>query len=163
MNTLFDTGATSSIMSGEMFRKLTNKHLDTSRLPRVVSASGASLGALGRVNCKISINGYHFDQTFLVCEHVKRAVILGIDFARNFSAGYIGPKKAPESLPSMDKLSAKPAKERDQLAVLYTSNNLLKYLQELLQQSRWRSTQPALTRSKWYQIISVLPLDQICT
>ena len=74
-------------MSGEMFRKLTNKHLDTSRLPRVVSASGASLGALGRVNCKISINGYQFDQTFLVCEYVKRAVILGIDFARNFSAG----------------------------------------------------------------------------
>ena len=84
INTLFDTGATSSIMSGEMFRKLTNKTLDTSRLPRVVIASGASLGALG---CNISINGYHFDQTFLVCEHIKRAVILGIDFARNFSAG----------------------------------------------------------------------------
>ena len=73
-------------MSGEMFRKLTNKHLDTFRLPRVVSASGASLGALGRVNCKISINGHLFDQTFLVCEYVKRVVILGIDFARNFSA-----------------------------------------------------------------------------
>ena len=86
-------------MSGEMFRKLTNKHLDTSRLPRVVSASGASLGALGRVNCKISINGYHFDQTFLVCEYVKRAVILGIDFARNFSAGVHWTKEGTRVLP----------------------------------------------------------------
>ena len=82
INTLFDTGATSSIMSGEMFRKLTNTQLDTSRIPRVVSASGASLGALGRVNCEISINGNHFDQTFLVCEininHIlcNRAIML---------------------------------------------------------------------------------------
>ena len=114
INTLFDTGATSSIMSGDMFRKLTNTQLDTSRIPRVVSTSGASLGAPGRVNCKISINGYHFDQTFLVCEHVKRAVILGIDFTRNFSAGVQWTKEGTRVL-TIDGDTICKASERDRL------------------------------------------------
>ena len=44
--TLFDTGASRSVMSGETFRKLNldSKNLDTRNLPTVVGANGTSLG-----------------------------------------------------------------------------------------------------------------------
>ena len=53
--TLFDTGASRSVMSGETFRKLNleSKNLDTKNLPTVVGANGTSLGAIGRINCEI--------------------------------------------------------------------------------------------------------------
>ena len=137
-------------MSWEMFRKLTNKTLDTSRLPRVVSASGASLGALGRVNCKIGINGYHFDQTFLVYEHVKRAVILGIDFARNFSAGVHWTMEGTRVLTIDGQTICETSKrERPVGSPIYLKQPV-------------KIPPRAIARSKWYQIISVSPPDQIC-
>ena len=58
-------------MSGETFRKLNldSKHLDTKNLPTVVGANGTSLGAIGKINCKIEIGKKKFKQTFLVCEN----------------------------------------------------------------------------------------------
>ena len=87
VNTLFDTGATKSVMSGDMYRDLENQILETTGLPKVVGASGSSLGVLGRTTCEISINGITVKQDFLVCEHLKRHLILGIDFARTNRAG----------------------------------------------------------------------------
>ena len=90
---LFDTGATKSVMSGRMYRQLELGTLDRTRLPSVVGANGTSLGVLGRVRCKIDIGKESFDQTFLVCENLTRAVILGKDFARQNCAGvYWTPK-----------------------------------------------------------------------
>ena len=87
VNTLFDTGATKSVMSGDMYRDLENQILETTRLPKVVFASGSSLGVLGRTTCEISINGIIVKQDFLVCEHLKRHLILGINLARTNRAG----------------------------------------------------------------------------
>ena len=69
--TLFNTGASRSIMSGETFRKLNlhSKILDTKNLPTVVGANGTSLGAIGKINCEIVIGKKNFRQTFLVCEN----------------------------------------------------------------------------------------------
>ena len=55
--TLFDTGASRSVMSGETFRKLNlnNKDPDTKNLPTVVGVNGTSLGAIGRINHEIEI------------------------------------------------------------------------------------------------------------
>ena len=61
--------------------------METTGLPKVVGASGSSLGVLGRTTCEISINGITVKQDFLVCEHLKRHLILGIDFARTNRAG----------------------------------------------------------------------------
>ena len=55
--------------------------MDTTSIPHVVGASGKSLGARGRTRCEVNINGRTFFQTFIVCEHLKRPMILG----RNFS------------------------------------------------------------------------------
>ena len=81
INTLFDTRAMKSIMSLEMYKKLKLKDLDTTSIPHVVGASGESLGARGRIKCEVNINGRIFYQTFIVCEHLKRPIILGRDFS----------------------------------------------------------------------------------
>ena len=50
-------------------------------IPHVVGASGESLSARGRTQCEVNINGKIFYQTFIVCEHLKRPIILGRDFS----------------------------------------------------------------------------------
>ena len=89
VSTLFDTGASRSVMSGETFRKLNldSKNLDTKNLPTVVGANGTSLGAIGKINCEIVIGKKNFRQTFLVCENLTRSLILGVDFAKQHAAG----------------------------------------------------------------------------
>ena len=87
--TLFNTGASKSVMSGKTFRKLNlnNKDLDTKNLSTVVGANGTSLGAIGKINCEIKIGGKTFRQTFLVCENLTRSLILGEDSAKQHAAG----------------------------------------------------------------------------
>ena len=82
-NSLFNTGATKSVMSGEMYKRLKLGPLNTIGLPKVVGVDGASLGAMGRISCEINIGKQTFKQTFLVCQNITRPVILGKDFARD--------------------------------------------------------------------------------
>ena len=70
-----------SVMSLEMYEKLKLKDLNTTSIPHVVGASGKSLDTRGRTKCKVNINGRIFYQTFIVCEHLKRPIILGRDFS----------------------------------------------------------------------------------
>ena len=68
-------------MSYSTFEKLKLEKLDSRSLPHVVGASGESLGALGKTSCEIQINNTTFIQTFIVCQHLKRPLILGRDFS----------------------------------------------------------------------------------
>ena len=70
-----------SVMSLEMYEKLKLKDLDSTNIPHVVGASGKSLGARGRTKCEINISRRIFYQTFIVCKHLKRPIILGRDFS----------------------------------------------------------------------------------
>ena len=70
-----------SVMSLEMYKKLKLNDLNTSSIPHVVGASGESLGARGKTKCEININIKIFYQMFIVCEHLKRPIILGRDFS----------------------------------------------------------------------------------
>ena len=74
---LFDTGAMKSVMSLKMYEKLKLKDLNTTSIPDIVGASGECLSARGRTKCEVNINGRIFYQMFIVCEHLKRAIILG--------------------------------------------------------------------------------------
>ena len=69
-----------SVMSLEMYIKLKLNNLDSTSIPHVLGASGESLGARGKTKCEININGRIFYQTFIVCKHLKRPIILGRDF-----------------------------------------------------------------------------------
>ena len=68
-------------MSLEMYEKLKLKNLDSTSIPHVVGASGESLGSRRKTKCEININWKIFYQTFIVCEHLKRPIILGRDFS----------------------------------------------------------------------------------
>ena len=81
INALFDTGASKSVMSYHTFSKLNLDKINSSSIPHIVGASGESLGALGKTRCKIRINDRTFHQTFIVCKHLKRPLILGRDFS----------------------------------------------------------------------------------
>ena len=70
-----------SVMSLEMYKKLKLKDLNTTSIPHIVGASSESLGARGRTKCEVNINGRIFYQTFILCEHLKRPIILGRDFS----------------------------------------------------------------------------------
>ena len=70
-----------SVMSWKMYQKQNLNDLDMASILHVIGASGESLGARGRTKCKININGRIFYQTFIVCEHPKRPIILGRDFS----------------------------------------------------------------------------------
>ena len=70
-----------SVMSLDMYEKLKLKNLDSTSIPHIVGASGESLGTRGKTKCEININSKIFYQTFKVCEHLKRPIILGRDFS----------------------------------------------------------------------------------
>ena len=87
--TLFDTGATRSVMSTDTFKilKLRDEDLDTTNIPVVVGANGTSLGAIGQITCELQIGHRTCKQKFLVCQGLKRNIILGVDFAKKYAAG----------------------------------------------------------------------------
>ena len=70
-----------SVMSFDTYQKLKLDRLDTTSILHVVGASGKSLGARGRTRCEVNINGRTFFQIFIVCEHLKKPMILGRDFS----------------------------------------------------------------------------------
>ena len=59
----------------------------------MVGANGTSLGAIGKINCEIEIGKERFKQTFLVCENLTRNLLLGVDFAKQHTAGVHWTKK----------------------------------------------------------------------
>ena len=65
----------------EHVQKLKLNNLDITSIPHVVGASGESLGTRGRTKCQVNINDKTFYKTFIVCEHLKRPMILGRDFS----------------------------------------------------------------------------------
>ena len=109
INTLFDTGAMKSVMSLEMYKKLKLKDLNTTSIPHVVGASGKSLGTRGRTKCEVNINGRIFYQTFIVCEHLKRPIILGRDFSIQNCIGISWTKTNTHQLTQNNKVIAETA------------------------------------------------------
>ena len=47
-----------------------------------VGEDDSDLGAVGTITCKISLGDTEIEQTFIVCRHLRRNVILGTDFAK---------------------------------------------------------------------------------
>ena len=82
-----DTGATRSCMNYSMAYKLGNNHIKQFKTTQVVGADGSDLGAVGTLQCKIMIGDIEVEQTFIICRHLRRNVILGTDFAKQNQAG----------------------------------------------------------------------------
>ena len=84
---LMDTGATRSCMNYNTAYKLGKEQIKQFNTMQVVGADGSDLGAVGTITCKISLGDREVEQTFIVCRHLRRNVILGTDFAKANQAG----------------------------------------------------------------------------
>ena len=84
---LMDTGATRSCMNYNTAYKLGKEQIKQFNTMQVVGADGSDLGAVGTITCKISLGDIEVEQTFIVCRHLRRNVILGTDFAKSNHAG----------------------------------------------------------------------------
>ena len=98
-----------SIMSIEMYEKLKLKNLNSTNIPHLVGTSGKSLGARGKTKCEININGKIFYQTFIVCKHLKRPIILGRDFSIQNCIGISWTKTNTHQLTQNNKVIAETA------------------------------------------------------
>ena len=81
---LYDTGAGCSLINYSKYEKL-GMNVDKGYQPTVESSTGEDMGALGQVTFTFKINDTPFTQSFIVCKHMTRHMILGTDFtAMNF-------------------------------------------------------------------------------
>ena len=84
VNALYDTGAGCSLINYSMYEKL-GIDLGKGYQPIVKSSTRENMGALGQVTFTFQINDTPFTQSFIVCRHMTRYMILGTDFtAMNF-------------------------------------------------------------------------------
>ena len=83
-NALYDTGTGCRLINHSTYKAL-GLDLDKEYQPEVRTATGENMGALDQITCTFTINNAPFTQSFLVCRHMMRPVILGTDFtATNF-------------------------------------------------------------------------------
>ena len=86
---LFDTGATCSCMSKQVFQKIASK-IDLIRKPLKVNiASGATLGPIGIAPLHLNIEEQNFTHNFIVCTKLKQNLILGLHFAQRYKTGIL--------------------------------------------------------------------------
>ena len=118
-NALMDTGATRSCMNYSTACKLGRNNIKQFRTMQVVRADGSDLGAVGTLQCKITIGDIEVQQTFIVCRHLRRNVILGNDFAKENQAGVSWTKQGTWilSIKGVDRLEM----EEDELGVPMTT------------------------------------------
>ena len=82
-----DTGATRSCMNYSTAYKLGNNNIKQFKTTQVVGVDGNNLGAVCTLQCKIMIGDIEVEQTFIVCQHLRRNVILGTDLAKQNHSG----------------------------------------------------------------------------
>ena len=85
---MYDTGAGASLINYSAYVSL-GQNLDTGYQPFVKNASGEDMGTLGQITCTFTINNQPFTQSFIVCRHMQRPIILGTDFTLTNFIGII--------------------------------------------------------------------------
>ena len=91
---------------------------------QVVGADGSDLGAIGELTCKIEIGDTTVQQSFIVCKHLRRNVILGTDFTKKNYAGVSWTREGTRVL-SMKGIS-KIEVEEDELGIPVTTKHHVK-------------------------------------
>ena len=114
-----DTGATRSCMNYSTAYRVGRSNIKQFRTLQVVGADSSDLGAIGTLQCKVTIGDIEVEQTFIVCQHLRRNVILGTDFAKENQAGVSWTKQGTRilSIKGVDRLEV----EEDELGVPVTT------------------------------------------
>ena len=79
-----DTGAGKSCINYGTFEKIRGTLKRWAYHGRVVGADGSDLGAIGTVECEITLGSRVVMQSFVVCRNLQRNAILGVDFCRRY-------------------------------------------------------------------------------
>ena len=79
-NALIDTSATRSCMSEAYYSTLRLNSIHSLSNTHVRSATGNNLSPMGIVNCTFELGKTVFTNDFIVCQNLKRPLILGRDF-----------------------------------------------------------------------------------
>ena len=87
MTALMDTGVGKSCINYATFDKVQGSLKQMGYQCRVVGADGSDLGAMGMVECEVTLGNKVVTQAFVVCRNLQRNVILGVDFCRRYCAG----------------------------------------------------------------------------
>ena len=101
VHALYDTGAGCSLINYSMNEKL-GIDLDKGYQPIVKSSTGENMRALGQVTFTFKINDTSFTQSFIVCRHMTRHMILGTDFTATNFMGVIWTRKGMQKLMHSD-------------------------------------------------------------
>ena len=84
--TLMDTGAIHSCINYSTFCKL-NVPLLPQEVPKVIGADGDDLGSMRSVELTLILGVNNVKQNFIICQELRRNIILGVDFAKRNCAG----------------------------------------------------------------------------
>ena len=89
-----------------------------------MGADSSDLGAIGMLNCRITIGDFGTEQTFIICHHLRRNIILGTDFAKENQAGVSWTKQGTRvlSVKGIPRLEV----EEDELGVPVTTKHHVK-------------------------------------
>ena len=85
---MYDTGAGASLINYSAYVSL-GQNLNAGYQPFIKNTSGEDMGTLGQITCTFTINDQPFTQSFIVCRHMQRPIILGTDFTSMNFAGVI--------------------------------------------------------------------------
>ena len=97
VNALYDTGAGCSLINYSMYEKF-GIDLAKGYQPIVKSSTGENMGTLGQVTFTFKINNTPFTQSFIVCRHMTRHMILGTDFTATNFVGIIWTRQGMQRL-----------------------------------------------------------------
>ena len=97
VNALYDTGAGCSLINYAMYEKL-GMDVDKGYQPIVKSSTLENMGVLGQVTFTFKINETPFTQSFIVCRHMTRYIILGTDFTAMNFVGVIRTREGMQKL-----------------------------------------------------------------
>ena len=76
---MYDTSTGASLINYSAYVSL-GQDLDTGYQPFVKNASGEDMVTLSQITCTFTINNQPFTQSFIICKHMQRPIILGTDF-----------------------------------------------------------------------------------
>ena len=77
---LLDTGASLSCFNHRLYKKIPAHNEIIPSKYGVVTASGDSLGPMGTFECSFTLGSRLYTHDFMVCRHLSREMILGLDF-----------------------------------------------------------------------------------
>ena len=81
---LFDTGATCSCISYQLFIKISDKANIVNKTFWVNTASGATLGPIGLPSLAMNIEEHSFRHYFIICTKLKQPLIKELDIAQRY-------------------------------------------------------------------------------